>query len=58
MSQVQQSSNRNVDRLPPVKEFILMRRCTIGAALVEGRSYFFLPAQSFEMIYQGPLQQW
>jgi len=35
-SLVQQSKNRNKGRMPSVNEFILMRRNTIGAQLVEG----------------------
>lgn len=35
-SQVTQSRNRSQDRIPSVDEFILMRRATIGGALVEG----------------------
>lgn len=35
-SQVTQSRNRSHDRIPPVDEFILMRRATIGGAMVEG----------------------
>ncbi|KAI6142946.1 terpenoid synthase [Pisolithus tinctorius] len=35
-SQVTQSRNRSQDRIPTVDEFILMRRATIGGAMVEG----------------------
>lgn len=37
-SQVTQSHNRSQDRIPSVDEFILMRRATIGGALVEGKN--------------------
>jgi hypothetical protein len=37
-SQVTQSRNRSQDRIPSVDEFILMRRATIGGALVEGKN--------------------
>jgi len=36
-SQIKQSLNRSLDRMPSVSEFIAARRATIGAALVEGK---------------------
>ena len=40
-SQVTQSRNRSQDRIPSVDEFILMRRATIGGAMVEGKNHVF-----------------
>ena len=41
-SQVTQSRNRSEDRMPSVDEFILMRRATIGGAMVEGLRIFHM----------------
>ncbi|KAK7056370.1 hypothetical protein VNI00_002924 [Paramarasmius palmivorus] len=54
-SQVQQAANRNVDRMPPVEEFILMRRCTIGAALVEAMVEYSLDIELPDYVFQDPI---
>ncbi|KAF5374321.1 hypothetical protein D9758_004657 [Tetrapyrgos nigripes] len=53
-SQVQQAANRNKDRIPPVEEFILMRRCTIGAALVEAMVEYSLDIDLPDYVFQDP----
>ncbi|KAG5718178.1 Pentalenene synthase [Termitomyces sp. T112] len=54
-SQVQQSLNRNLDRIPPVDEFILMRRCTIGAALVEAMVEYSLDLDIPSFVWEHPV---
>ncbi|KAF9255786.1 terpenoid synthase [Marasmius fiardii PR-910] len=54
-SQVQQASNRNVDRIPPVEEFILMRRCTIGAAMVEAMVEYSLEIDLPDYVFEDPI---
>ncbi|KAG7089978.1 hypothetical protein E1B28_011602 [Marasmius oreades] len=54
-SQVQQASNRNVDRFPPVEEFILMRRCTIGAAMVEAMVEYSLDIDLPDYVFEDPI---
>nr|BBH51515.1 putative sesquiterpene synthase [Clitopilus sp.] len=54
-SQVQQSTNRNVDRIPPVDEFILMRRKTIGAALVEAMVEYSLDLDIPSYVWEHPV---
>ncbi|KAG6918624.1 hypothetical protein DXG01_013035 [Tephrocybe rancida] len=54
-AQVQQSLNRNMDRIPPVDEFILMRRCTIGAALVEAMVEYSLDLDIPSFVWEHPV---
>ncbi|KAF9262323.1 terpenoid synthase [Marasmius fiardii PR-910] len=54
-SQVKQASNRKVDHIPPVDEFILMRRCTIGAALVEAMVEYSLDIDLPDYVFEDPV---
>ncbi|KAL0573035.1 hypothetical protein V5O48_008928 [Marasmius crinis-equi] len=54
-SQIQQASNRSVDRIPPVQEFLLMRRATIGAALVEAMVEFSLDIDLPDYVFEDPI---
>ncbi|KAE9383818.1 terpenoid synthase [Gymnopus androsaceus JB14] len=54
-SQIQQASNCSLDCIPPVEEFILMRRATIGAALVEAMVEYSLDIDLPEYIFKDPI---
>ncbi|KAK1217827.1 hypothetical protein PQX77_019500 [Marasmius sp. AFHP31] len=54
-SQIQQATNRKDDRLPPVEEFILMRRATIGAALVEAMVEYSLDIDLPDYVFEDPI---
>lgn len=55
-SQIQQARNRSLSQMPCVNDFILMRRATIGAALVEGSMLFlsmFNKLLNFRLLSHG-----
>ncbi|KAF8991670.1 isoprenoid synthase domain-containing protein [Cyathus striatus] len=54
-SQVKQAQNRHADRLPSVSEFILMRRATIGAAMVEAMVEYSLDIKIPDYVFQHPI---
>ncbi|KAK0452122.1 isoprenoid synthase domain-containing protein [Desarmillaria tabescens] len=54
-SQVKQSRNRNIDYIPPIQEFILMRRCTIGAALVQAMVEYSLDLNIPDYVFDDPI---
>ncbi|KAK0481138.1 isoprenoid synthase domain-containing protein [Armillaria luteobubalina] len=54
-SQVRQSRNRNMDYIPPIQESILMRRCTIGAALVEAMVEYSLDLDIPDHVFDDPI---
>ncbi|KAL0576974.1 hypothetical protein V5O48_005016 [Marasmius crinis-equi] len=54
-AQVQQASNRNIDRMPTVQEFILMRRTTIGAAIVEAMVEYSLDIELPDYVFRDPI---
>ncbi|EGO03037.1 hypothetical protein SERLA73DRAFT_165924 [Serpula lacrymans var. lacrymans S7.3] len=53
-SQVQQSHNRSLDRIPSVEEFILMRRATIGGAMVEAMVEYSLDLDLPDYVFHHP----
>ncbi|KAF8883528.1 isoprenoid synthase domain-containing protein [Infundibulicybe gibba] len=53
-SQIKQSHNRLIDRIPPVGEFILMRRATIGAAMVEAMVEYSLDIDLPDYVFEDP----
>jgi len=53
-SQVQQSENRSVDRIPSIEEFILMRRATIGGAMVEAMIEYSLDLDLPNHVFEHP----
>ncbi|EIW76869.1 terpenoid synthase [Coniophora puteana RWD-64-598 SS2] len=53
-SQVQQSQNRSEDRMPSIHEFILMRRATIGGAMVEAMIEYSLDIDLPDFIFEHP----
>ncbi|KAG2359861.1 terpenoid synthase [Suillus spraguei] len=54
-SQVAQSRNRSQDRMPSVDEFILMRRATIGGALVEAMVEYSLDLDLPDVVFENPI---
>ncbi|KAG1898866.1 terpenoid synthase [Suillus fuscotomentosus] len=54
-SQVSQSRNRSQDRMPSVEEFILMRRATIGGALVEAMIEYSLDLDLPDVVFENPI---
>lgn len=54
-SQVTQSRNRSQDRMPSVDEFILMRRATIGGALVEAMIEYSLDLDLPDVVFENPI---
>ncbi|KIK45444.1 hypothetical protein CY34DRAFT_10411 [Suillus luteus UH-Slu-Lm8-n1] len=54
-SQVTQSRNRSQDRIPSVDEFILMRRATIGGALVEAMIEYSLDLDLPDVVFESPI---
>jgi len=54
-SQVSQASNRKIDRMPSSAEFILMRRATIGAAMVEAMVEYSLDLDIPDSVFQDPI---
>ncbi|KAG2145439.1 terpenoid synthase [Suillus bovinus] len=54
-SQVSQSRNRSEDRMPSVDEFILMRRATIGGALVEAMVEYSLDLNLPDIVFENPI---
>ncbi|OAX38211.1 terpenoid synthase [Rhizopogon vinicolor AM-OR11-026] len=54
-SQVTQSRNRSQDRIPSVDEFILMRRATIGGALVEAMIEYSLDLDLPDIVFENPI---
>ncbi|KAG2145668.1 terpenoid synthase [Suillus cothurnatus] len=54
-SQVTQSRNRSQDRMPSVDEFILMRRATIGGALVEAMIEYSLDLDLPDAVFENPI---
>ncbi|KAJ8091259.1 hypothetical protein PM082_024528 [Marasmius tenuissimus] len=54
-SQIKQASNRSVDRIPPVQEFVLMRRATIGAPLVEAMVEYSLDIDLPDYVFEDPI---
>ncbi|KAG6328755.1 hypothetical protein ID866_10334, partial [Astraeus odoratus] len=54
-SQVTQSRNRSQDRIPPVDEFIKMRRATIGGALVEAMVEYALDLDLPDDVFENPV---
>ncbi|KAG9308665.1 isoprenoid synthase domain-containing protein [Chiua virens] len=56
-SQVTQSRNRSQDRIPTVEEFILMRRATIGGAMVEAMVEYSLDLELPDEVFANPIIQ-
>jgi len=56
-SQVTQSRNRSQDRIPSVDEFVLMRRATIGGALVEAMIEYSLDLDLPDEVFEHPIIQ-
>ncbi|KAG6374169.1 isoprenoid synthase domain-containing protein [Boletus reticuloceps] len=54
---VTQSRNRSQDRIASVDEFILMRRSTIGAALVEATIEYSLDLDIPDEVFENPIVQ-
>ncbi|KAN0079854.1 Isoprenoid synthase domain containing protein [Tylopilus felleus] len=54
-SQVTQSRNRLQDRIPSVEEFILMRRATIGGAMVEAMVEYSLDLDLPDEVFENPI---
>ncbi|VDC00550.1 unnamed protein product [Peniophora sp. CBMAI 1063] len=54
-SQVQQSTNRKDRLFPPMDEFILMRRATIGGALVEAMVEYSLDLDIPEYVFENEI---
>ncbi|KAH0833872.1 isoprenoid synthase domain-containing protein [Lanmaoa asiatica] len=54
-SQVTQSRNRSQDRIPSVEEFILMRRATIGGAMVEAMIEYSLDLDLPDEVFENPI---
>ncbi|KAF8553877.1 terpenoid synthase [Imleria badia] len=54
-SQVTQSRNRSQDRIPSVEEFILMRRATIGGAMVEAMVEYSLDLDLPDEVFESPI---
>ncbi|KAI5990816.1 terpenoid synthase [Pisolithus marmoratus] len=54
-SQVTQSRNRSQDRIPSVDEFILMRRATIGGAMVEAIVEYSLDLDLPDEVFEHPI---
>ncbi|KAF8124306.1 isoprenoid synthase domain-containing protein [Boletus edulis] len=54
---VTQSRNRSQDRIASVDEFILMRRSTIGAALVEATIEYSLDLDIPDEVFENPIIQ-
>ncbi|KZV74593.1 terpenoid synthase [Peniophora sp. CONT] len=54
-SQVQQSANRKDRYFPPMDEFILMRRATIGGAMVEAMVEYSLDINIPAYVFENPV---
>ncbi|KAF9462325.1 isoprenoid synthase domain-containing protein [Collybia nuda] len=54
-SQIQQCSNRNINHLPTVDEFIIMRRCTVGAGMVEAMVEHSLNIDLPSYVFKDPV---
>ncbi|KAF8970534.1 isoprenoid synthase domain-containing protein [Flammula alnicola] len=54
-SEINQSLNRSIGRMPSVSEFILARRATIGAALVEAMVEYSLDLNIPDHVFQDPI---
>ncbi|KAL4071511.1 isoprenoid synthase domain-containing protein [Scleroderma yunnanense] len=54
-SQVTQSRNRSQDRIPSVDEFILMRRATIGGAMVEAMVEYSLDLDLPDNVFENSI---
>ncbi|TDL19929.1 terpenoid synthase [Rickenella mellea] len=54
-SQILQSRNRSIKRMPSVEEFIVMRRATIGGAMVEAMVEYSLDLQLPDYVFIDPI---